>query len=328
MKKSRPYRVATGGEDYLINFYEGTPFKFKKSNKDHTNFVTGVKYSPDNNHFVSVGFDKRVILYDGKSGDVVEQLADDKTSNNHTSAIITVNWVDNNTLVTGSLDKLVKVWKVKEKEIITLLTSTTPNRVEDIIAAVSNNDKYVICLTLDGRLHLWEISSLTDKKLPDKVIDGHQNYVSSVVYNSKLATTFSADTNGKIRIIINLNINYIVSWDANKVNKLVEPGKLKKVVNLVLTRDEDYLISLTSDPLVTVYDLTKENQQVFSVKLEGDAKCVRAINKDNIYVLFKRAIHVISEGKLAREVSLNYDATAFEVGNRGLFVGDSVIFSF
>lgn len=198
MRQSRPYKVVTASEDYLVNFYEGPPFKFKKSNKNHTNFVTGVKYCPDLSLFVSVGFDKRIIIYDGKTGDVVDTLADDKTENNHTSAIITVTWLDNNTIVTGGLDKLVKVWKVKEKQNITLFTNENPKNVDDILSAVTTNNKYIICLTLDGKLHFWEHANLTDKMQPNLCIEGHQHYVSSVVYNSKMQTTYSADTNGKI----------------------------------------------------------------------------------------------------------------------------------
>ena len=33
-KPSRPFRVATGGEDNQSNFYAGPPFKFVKSNKE------------------------------------------------------------------------------------------------------------------------------------------------------------------------------------------------------------------------------------------------------------------------------------------------------
>ncbi len=200
-KKTRPFKVVTASEDKSVNFYEGPPFKFKKSNKIHTNFVTQVKYSPDYTKFVSVGFDKKVILYDGKSGDVLETIGDETTENNHKSAIISVVWLDDNTLVTGALDKLVKVWKIQEKEIITLLSCENPDKVENILAGVANNNKYVLSLTLDGKLNFWDRSTLEDKKLPDLVVDGHQNYISAVAYNSKLKIIYSADTNGKIRKI-------------------------------------------------------------------------------------------------------------------------------
>jgi hypothetical protein len=36
-KQTRPYRVVTGGEDMLVNYFEGPPFKFKKSIKVNHN---------------------------------------------------------------------------------------------------------------------------------------------------------------------------------------------------------------------------------------------------------------------------------------------------
>lgn len=32
-KPTRPFRIITCGEDYLVNFYEGPPFRFKASNR-------------------------------------------------------------------------------------------------------------------------------------------------------------------------------------------------------------------------------------------------------------------------------------------------------
>ena len=32
-KPTRPFRIVTGGEDFLVNFYEGPPFKFKLSHR-------------------------------------------------------------------------------------------------------------------------------------------------------------------------------------------------------------------------------------------------------------------------------------------------------
>jgi len=105
--------------------------------------------------------------------------------------------MDNNTIITGGLDKQVKVWNLKDKTTITLLTSEKP-QLGDTLTAIATNDKYVIALTLDGKLHFWNQNEISDKKLASKVIEGHQNYISSVIYNSKMQTVYSADTSGKI----------------------------------------------------------------------------------------------------------------------------------
>jgi WD40 repeat protein len=46
MKQTRPYRIATAGED-LVAWFEGPPFKFKKSLKEHSKFINCVRFSPN-----------------------------------------------------------------------------------------------------------------------------------------------------------------------------------------------------------------------------------------------------------------------------------------
>ena len=43
--------------------------------KTHTKFVQDVKYSPDGDHFISVGSDTKVFLYDGKTGDTIGEFS-------------------------------------------------------------------------------------------------------------------------------------------------------------------------------------------------------------------------------------------------------------
>jgi WD repeat-containing protein 1 (actin-interacting protein 1) len=116
-RQCRPYKVVTSGEDYQVGLYEGPPFKLKKMNsKVHTNFATGVKFSPNGEVYVSVGYDKKVVSYDFKEG-AATILADDKTENNHKGAISGLSWINNNEFVTCSLDKSVKIWDLTNKTV-------------------------------------------------------------------------------------------------------------------------------------------------------------------------------------------------------------------
>eukprot|EP00965_Chrysotila_dentata_P119414 3947604-Pleurochrysis_carterae.AAC.1 len=38
-KQTRPFRIATGGDDLAVNLYAGPPFKFQKAMKKHERFV-------------------------------------------------------------------------------------------------------------------------------------------------------------------------------------------------------------------------------------------------------------------------------------------------
>ena len=59
-KPNRPFRIATGGEDFTAQLFEGPPFKRKVEKNDHTNFVQSVRYSPDGEVYVTGGSEGRV----------------------------------------------------------------------------------------------------------------------------------------------------------------------------------------------------------------------------------------------------------------------------
>jgi len=88
-KPTRPFRIVTCGEDFLANFYEGPPFKFKHSIRDHSNFVNCIRYSPDGSKFITVSSDKKGLIYDGKTGEKIGELS---TEGGHTGSIYAVSW--------------------------------------------------------------------------------------------------------------------------------------------------------------------------------------------------------------------------------------------
>ena len=61
-KPNRPFRIATGSEDFSVQFFEGPPFKRKAEKNDHTNFVQTVRYSPNGEVFITGGSDGKVCI--------------------------------------------------------------------------------------------------------------------------------------------------------------------------------------------------------------------------------------------------------------------------
>lgn len=47
-----------------------------KTIRTHTKFVQDVQFGPSGEHFVSVGSDSKIFLYDGKTGETVAELTD------------------------------------------------------------------------------------------------------------------------------------------------------------------------------------------------------------------------------------------------------------
>lgn len=70
-----------------MNLYEGPPFKFKHSNKVHSNFVNCVRFAPDGETFVSVGSDSKIFLYNGDSGEKTAEF-----TGGHSGTVYSASW--------------------------------------------------------------------------------------------------------------------------------------------------------------------------------------------------------------------------------------------
>lgn len=160
-KPTRPYRIATCGEDYLVNFYEGPPFKFKLSQRLHSNFVNCIRFAPDGSKFITVSSDKKGILYDAKSG---EQIGELSSENGHTGSIYAVSWCpDSKQLVTVSADKSAKVWDISEDGTGTVhktLECPGTGGVEDMLVGCLWMNDHLVIVSLGGLIHLFSATDL------------------------------------------------------------------------------------------------------------------------------------------------------------------------
>src|SRR5271156_2571288 len=119
IRQQRPLRAATAGDDRNMVFYHGAPFKFNgiPGRGNHVNYIYGVAFSPDGSTLVSVGGDKIIWLYDGKTGEPKSELVD--ASDGHKGSIFGVSWnKDSNRIVTCSADRTVKTWDVEAGKVV------------------------------------------------------------------------------------------------------------------------------------------------------------------------------------------------------------------
>lgn len=177
-KPTRPFRIVTCGEDFLVNFYEGPPFRFKQSHRDHSNFVNCVRYSPDGSKFLSVGSDKRGIIFDGKSGEKIGELS---SEGGHTGSIYAVSWSpDGKQVLTVSADKSAKVWDISEDnngKVKKTLTCPGSGGVEDMLVGCLWLNEYIVAVSLGGTISIFLSSDLD--KAPTS-FSGHMKNVSSL----------------------------------------------------------------------------------------------------------------------------------------------------
>jgi WD40 repeat protein len=180
IRQQRPLRAATGADDNSMVFLHGAPFKFAtKLGGLHKGYVYGVGFSPDGNHLVSVGADRTIQLYDGKTGDATVQIGEGE----HKGSIFGVSWArDSKRFVTASADQTVKLWDVDAGKAVQTWrfggegnVSISDHQV-GIVWPAGRSDGMVVSLNLAGDLNYLVEGSQT----PTKVVQGHNKSITAL----------------------------------------------------------------------------------------------------------------------------------------------------
>jgi len=294
IRQARPFRVATGGEDTQVNWFEGPPFKFKKSMRDHERMITCVRFSPDGAFVATCGTDKKINIYDGKTGEKLHTY-----TGLHTGGIYSISWLDDNkTLLTASADKTA-----------TLMDSTTGSEVARFKfggAKPTTNDQQLGCLwtkeavmtvNLDGEI------SIVDPANPaaaPRVITGHNKGVYAVA-----AKDGKFYTGGTERIII--------QWDAatgaqkrltgsghnNQISAIVVQG------NTIISGAYDNTIRFTPVDTLEYGNSVSTDAPVMGIAAGPKSDVVVATTKTTAYV--------IRGGKIASSIPITYTATCISI---------------
>ncbi|KAJ1647424.1 WD40 repeat-like protein [Coemansia asiatica] len=196
MRQQRPFRAATTSDDGSCVFYTGAPYRFSKTLKEHTGFVHDVKYSPSDEFFATVGADKKIFLYDGRTGDLVRQVAAIESAEaGHKGSIFAVSWSpDSKYLVTSSGDRTCKFWDVvADKLVHTVLIGSGSSAPEHQQIGNLWAGSRIISLSLSGDLNVLSM----DSEKPVRVVVGHQKPITAAVM-TPAKTLFTGSYDGKL----------------------------------------------------------------------------------------------------------------------------------
>jgi len=183
IRHQRPFRAATAGDDNLIVFHQGAPYRYDKTIKTHTKFVQDVRYAPSGDHFASVGSDGKIFLYDGKAGDTVGEF-----SEGHAGTAYALSWSpDSKAISTCSADATVKLWDVETRKATTTYTLGTGLQHQQVGNVWTLPDT-VVSLSFSGNLNVFDRRN--GEKKPVKVLHGPQKAVTSAISNPAAPGTF------------------------------------------------------------------------------------------------------------------------------------------
>jgi len=295
-KQTRPYRIATCGEDMLINFFEGPPFKFKKSMKDHTRFVNCIRFSPDGNKFITVGMDKQGFLFDGKTGDLSGKLSE---SGAHTGGIYSCSWSpDNKRIITASGDKTCKLWNGESGEC--MQTFQFGNNLEDQQLGSLWQGEEVLSIALSGDITYLDINNPNQ---PKRVIKGHNKFV----------TAIAADPNGNTAYTASYDA-LVIKWDIPTGNTFSINGKghTNQVVRML--KQGDNLVSIAMDDSLRITPLSSL-QYGEAIKLDSSPSDIAVGLKDQslIITVIVDSIVVIRKGQIVNKQQVKYQPSTVAI---------------
>ena len=295
---TKPYRLMVGGDDGKVNFYEGVPFKHKCEFKEHLGkFVSDIQCSPDGEKFVSVGFDKKVVIYKAKEGEILDQFDTSKVENGHKMAIISCAYIDDNRLI----------WDLNDKKLLfTLIPAEGKLGTPYIFCGIVSDGKKIVTVSLSGTLYSWDVETLADNKLPDLTLYGHQNPVTCIDMAKNAKEFITGDTN-----------NTVLIWGENGMAKILyEGGKEKRgISHIALSFDESLVYITEVQGNLLCFDRVSGEKKFEIEDIKGNFKGIvpSRKNNDEVYALQTKILFKIKEGKVEKKETLSFETKCFEV---------------
>ncbi|KAG2236851.1 hypothetical protein INT48_002664 [Thamnidium elegans] len=193
IRQQRPFKAVTASDDMTVAFFTGVPFKYVKTIRDHTRFVHSVQFSPNGDFFASAGADGKIFLYDGKTGDKIDELS--TAENTHTAGVFSIAWSPDSTqLLSSSADYTAKIWDVNAKTVVnTFEINSAANAIDNQQVGNLWKGDHLVTASLSGEF------SYLDKNTSkiSRSIDGHSKAITALSV-SKEDTFFTGSYDGRV----------------------------------------------------------------------------------------------------------------------------------
>ncbi|KAI1806736.1 WD40 repeat-like protein [Daldinia bambusicola] len=292
IRQMRPLRAATVSDDMAMCFLHGAPFKFdSKAAGLHKGFVLGTAFSPDGNTLVTVGADKRIQLYDGKTGEPTKSIGE----NEHTGSIFAVSWSkDSKSFVTASADQTVKLWDVEAGTVTQTWKFgdgvSVPDQQVGVVRPHGRSDGLIISLSLGGDLNYL----VEGNPKPIRVVQGHNKSITALGVGSdgKGETLWTGSFDGRV-----------CSWDLGSGAAAVVDGQTHTNQVTQFTSSTGRAYSVGWDDTLRIVDESANTFAGESLKLSAQPKGVASAD-GRVYVATISGVEIYAKDQLAGKLDI------------------------
>ncbi|KAI5290391.1 WD40 repeat-like protein [Ascosphaera aggregata] len=309
IRQMRPMRAAAAGDDRTTVFYHGPPFKYNNGfRSNHTNYIYGVAFSPDGSNLVTVGADRKIWLYDGKTGEPKTEIG----SGEHTGSIFSVSWSpDSSKFVTASADQTVKIWDVESGKVTQTWrfggegTSISDHQV-GVVWPSGRSDGLIISASLSGDLN-YLIEGTED---PVRIVTAHQKSINTVhvfQQGEEKSTLWTGSYDGKVNC-----------WDVETGMAEVVQGKGHSTLITGLAHTSDgsgRMYSIGWDDTLRSIDLTSKSYTESETALASQPKGIASIN-GTVFVASGNEVEIFEDSSKVGSYQSQSSLTAIAAGSK------------
>lgn len=312
-KPTRPFRAVVGSEDSSICFFEGPPFKWKKTIEEHDRFVNVVRFSPNGEMFASGSADGKLILFDGKTSEKIEEIHGNGAQQQaHSGSIYSLCWDPTSKMIlTASGDKTCKIWSIESKSM--LKEFKFGNQVEDQQVGCLWQNNHLISVGLSGNISYLNFNDPTSESPILRSVKGHNKSITALQVTSDYMFSGSHD-------------GLIIYWDV-KTGQMdsVKPGSCKghtnQVQGIAHSQLTNELVSIGLDDTVKFISLDRF-EYTHDVKLDSQPRSVDVANLNGtVVVACINNLTVLTNRQISQGIRIQYEASCVSISKDYVAVG-------